>query len=216
MSSIKVDTREPPKYIEFLVNTFPDLKFERATLKEGDYESSKCLFERKKMADLYGSITGPTRRFYDQMHRMSVHTDKVTFLLVTGSVKDFVKEMQDIPKPNGPLTVDPNILFGGIAAAAYRYNIQPFWIHDEWEGLITMIKTMVAIDKGKYQVPVRRDPDILCARLLGVSTIQLSQLLDQHRSIEGLCKANKKDFQLIRGIGPAKATEIHRVLKQVE
>lgn len=211
---IKVDSREPPKYLEFLVKTFPDIKFERCTLKEGDYESDRCLFERKKMADLYGSITGPTRRFYDQMHRMSAHEpDQLVFLLVTGSVAEFVKEMMEIPKPNGPIDVDSNILFGGIAAVAYRYGIQPVWITNEWEGMITMVKIMTACDKGKYQVPVRRDPDILCARLLGISTNQLGILLDHHGSLEGLCKANVRDFQKVKGIGPAKAAEIHRVLK---
>jgi len=209
-ATIIVDTREPMKYFNFLEATFPDLTFKRMTLKEGDYQSTRCLFERKKMADLYGSITGPTRRFYDQMHRMSAHNDMITGLLVTGSVATFVKEMADLPRP---VKVDSNILFGGIAAVAYRYGIQPLWIHDEWEGMITMVKMMVAIDKGKWQVPVRRDPDILCARLLGISTNQLSVLLDSHKSLEGLCKVTQKDLMKVKGIGPAKAAEIHRVLK---
>jgi ERCC4-type nuclease len=213
MGVIKVDTREPQKYFDFLVNTFPDLKFQWATIPEGDYQSTRCLVERKKMSDLYGSIMGKTRRFYKQLDRIACHDDIITCVLVTGSIPEFVKEMKELPKPNGPVIVNPDLLFGAIASVAYRYGVIPMYIENEWEGMITMVKTMIAIDKGKHQVPVRRDPDILCARLLGVSTKQLSELLDHHGSLEGLCKAKESDFQKVKGIGPAKAAEIHRVLK---
>jgi ERCC4-type nuclease len=128
-------------------------------------------------------------------------------LLVTGSVGDFVIKMKEIG-----VKVDSNILFGEIASIACRYGIQPLWIEDEWSAMITMIKFMIKIDEGKHMVPVRRDPDILAAKLIGVSTKQLGILLDNHGSLAGICIATDKELMKVKGIGPSKAAEIKRVL----
>jgi ERCC4-type nuclease len=61
-------------------------------------------------------------------------------------------------------------------------------------------------------VPVRRDPDILAAKLIGVSTKQLGILLDNHGSLAGICIATDKELMKVKGIGPSKAAEIKRVL----
>ena len=205
--TIIVDTREPSKYIKFLRKTFPELTFENYALPEGDYQSNKCIVERKQIADLYGSIIGPSRRIHNQVERISCHEDKVQVLLVTGSVGDFVIKMKEIG-----VKVDSNILFGEIASIACRYGIQPLWIEDEWSAMITMIKFMIKIDEGNHMVPVRRDPDILAAKLIGVSTKQLGILLDNHGSLAGICIATDKELMKVKGIGPSKAAEIKRVL----
>jgi ERCC4-type nuclease len=205
--TIICDTREPPKYIKFLRKTFPELTFENYALPEGDYQSNKCIVERKQIADLYGSIIGPSRRIHNQVERISCHEDKVQVILITGSVGDFVTKMKEIG-----VRVDSNILFGEIASIACRYGIQPLWIEDEWSAMITMVKFMTKVDEGKHMVPVRRDPDILAAKLIGVSTKQLGILLDHHGSLAGICIATDKELMKVKGIGPNKAAEIKRVL----
>lgn len=206
---IIVDSREKEKYYDFLVQAFPDLTFERRALPEGDYESAKCIVERKRIDDLYGSITGPNRRIQNQMERLSCHQDKVQAILVTGSVPKFVAKMAEPPIG---IKIDPNILYGEVASIACRYGIMPLWAEDEYHGLVLMVKFMTKVDSGKWMVPVRRDPDILAAKLLGISTHQLGLLLDNHGSLVGIAHASDAQLQRIRGIGPSKAAEIKRVL----
>jgi ERCC4-type nuclease len=206
---IIVDTREPPKYYEFLVKKFPEMIFKRMKLNEGDYQSEKCLAERKTVADLYGSITGPSRRIHDQVERISVHQDKVQILLVTGSVGQYVTSMRDIG-----ITIDPNILFGEIASITCRYQLVPLWVENEWEGMITLIKLMKKIEDGKYNVPVRRDRNILASRLLGISTAQLEHLMMSHKCLHEIANVSEKDLQRIKGIGPAKAIQIKKTLRE--
>jgi ERCC4-type nuclease len=206
---IIVDTREPPKYHEFLVKKFPEMVFHRTKLNEGDYASDRCIAERKTIADLYGSITGPNRRIHDQVERISTHCDQVQILLITGSVAEYVKSMKAIGIP-----IDPNILFGEIASITCRYGIQPLWVENEWEGLITLIKLMKKVDEGKYNVPVRRDRTILAARLLGISVAQLNHLMMNHNCLANIANVTDKDLQRIRGIGPSKAIQIRKTLKE--
>lgn len=205
--TIIVDTREPPKYLAFLKKTFPDLKFEHRCLPEGDYQSDKVIVERKQIADLYGSIVTPPRRIHAQVDRISCHQDKIQVIMITGSISEFVSKMSEIG-----VQVDSNVLFGEIASIACRYCIPPLWIENEWSAMITMVKFMTKVDSGKYLVPARRDPDILAAKLLGISTAQLSTLLDRHGSLVGIGKTMKNDLMKVKGIGPAKADEILRVL----
>lgn len=206
---IIVDTREPPKYHEFLVTKFPEMIFKRMKLDEGDYQSELCLAERKTVADLYGSITGPNRRIHDQVERISVHQDKVQILLITGSIAEYVKNMKAIG-----ITIDSNILFGEIASITCRYGIQPLWVENEWEGMITLVKLMKKIDDGKYNVPVKRDRTILAARLLGISTAQLTHLMTKHNSLANIANVSDKDLQSVKGIGPARAIQIRKTLRE--
>lgn len=206
---ITVDTREPPKYYEFLVKKFPDMIFKRGKLDEGDYQSERCLAERKTIADLYGSTTGPTRRIHDQVERISVHQDKVQIILVTGSVGQYVTSLRD-----SGILIDPNILFGEMASITCRYQLVPLWVENEWEGMITLVKLMKKIDEGKYNVPVRRDRTILAARLLGISVPQLLHLMNSHKCLANIANVPDKDLQRVKGIGPAKALMIKKTLKE--
>jgi ERCC4-type nuclease len=112
------------------------------------------------------------------------------------------------------ITIDPDILFGEIASIACRYGIQPLWVENEWEGMITLVKFMKKVDEGKYNVPVRRDRTILAARLLGISTAQLTQLMMTHNCLTNIANVPDKDLQRVRGIGPAKSIQIRRTLKE--
>jgi ERCC4-type nuclease len=204
---IYVDTREPPKYIAWLMKTFPDMVFELATLREGDFATDRVIVERKKVEDLYGSIMGPNMRLKDQVDRMSCHQEQVQILLITGSVSEYLKNMKEIGVP-----VNPEIMFSMLAKICCSYSMPPWWFENEWHGLITMVKFMKKVDAGEYMVPLKRDPDILAAKLLGISTHQLGLLLDNHHSLVGIANATDSQLMAIRGIGPAKAGEIKRML----
>ena len=209
---IRIDTREPPKFHEFLIKTFPHISFCAAALKEGDYESELCLVERKTVNDLYGSMMGTKDkpgRLHDQLERLSVHqNEKVVILLITGSMGDFITKMHEVRKMN----IDQDALYGQIASITCRYNIMPLWIHHPQEALITMIKLMMKIDEGKWQIPDRRDPHILSMKLLGISRQQYEDLLLKHRSLSNISRQPITELTKVHGIGTVKAQRILNVL----
>ena len=210
--TIYIDSREPPKFADFLVKAFPGIEFRVAALKEGDYESDRCLVERKTIADLNGSIKGSKGkpgRLHDQLERLSVHQDKkVVILMLTGTVGGFVTDM----RAKCEMDIDPNVLYGEVASITCRYNIMPLWIEKPQEALITMIKLMRKIDEGEWQVPPRRNPRILAAKLLGTSTQQFDDLTTKFGSLHNIAHASLDDMMKVHGIGTAKANRIREVL----
>ena len=203
---IFVDSREPKKYFEFLVNAFPEAKFEVATLQEGDYMSDRVLVERKTIPDLRNSIIGTKTkkgRFISQIERMSTHDDRVIVVMVTGSIEKYVADMKKIG-----IHIDQEILYGELASCSCRYGLQVWWFENEWDAMISMVKYMKKVEEGKLGVPSRRDPDILSARLLGVTLYQWDQLKMRFHSITSIALADEKDLMKVKGIGEKKARKI--------
>lgn len=206
-----VDTREPDKYYNFLKTAFPNIDVIQGTLKEGDYESDRCLFERKTLVDLYGSVIGGNGkggRLWKQMDRMATHDDRIVGVLVTGNIKDTVHATSDIGVP-----FDPEIVYSAIGHIQCSYQFPVFWIDNEWSALVSMVKYMKYCGDNKVGVPMRRDPDVLAARLLKVSTFQWHDLKAKFGSLENMGNASKKDLQSIYGIGPVKAKFIQTCIK---
>lgn len=111
---IWVDSREPKKYLEFLLKTFPGTTFEVTALREGDYMSERVLVERKTVADLRSSILGTkdkSGRFIKQLERMATHDDQVVVVMVTGNMEKYVTDMRKIG-----ISVDQEILYGELAS----------------------------------------------------------------------------------------------------
>jgi len=206
-----VDTREPDKYYNFLKTAFPNIDVIQGTLKEGDYESDRCLFERKTLVDLYGSVIGGNGkggRLWKQMDRMATHDDMIVGVLVTGNIKDTVHATSEIGVP-----FDPEIVYSAIGHIQCSYQFPVFWIDNEWSALVSMVKYMKYCGDDKVGVPMRRDPDVLAARLLKVSTFQWHDLKVKFGSLENMGNASKKDLQSIYGIGPVKAKFIQTCIK---
>lgn len=206
-----VDTREPDKYYNFLKTAFPNIDVIQGTLKEGDYESDRCLFERKTLVDLYGSVIGGNGkggRLWKQMDRMATHNDMIVGVLVTGNMKETVHATSDIGVP-----FDPEIVYSAIGHIQCSYQFPVFWIDNEWSALVSMVKYMKYCGDDKVGVPMRRDPDVLAARLLKVSTFQWHDLKAKFGSLENMGNASKKDLQSIYGIGPVKAKFIQTCIK---
>ncbi len=206
-----VDTREKEYIYNFLVKLFPQHEFVREAMKEGDYESEKVIVERKRMADLYGSVMGNGKepgRLNDQLNRLCCHDDKIVVVMVIGSVNKFVGDM----KSEINMNINPEILYGAISSICSRNRIHVMWIEEEWNALRCMVKFMEQVDDGKWMVPSKREPDNLFARLVGITPVQGKEMMRKFKSISAVASAPMSSLQEIDGIGPMKAKKIHTVL----
>lgn len=207
---ITVDTREPKKYYEFIRKAFPSHSVSFVALPEGDYATEHVRVERKTIADLYMSAMGQNGkkgRLQAQVGRLSTHSDEIVLFLITGSVGEFVTKMAGIG-----VEIKAEVIYGTIASICARERLHILWIEDELEGLRSMVKFMEKVERGQCMVPSRREPDILCARLLGVTLIQWHDLHNKFGSLARLACAKEKDLTTIYGIGDAKAKRILNIL----
>jgi len=209
--NVKVDTREPEKYFLFLKKSFPNLDVSKGTMKEGDYESERCVFERKTLVDLYGSVTGSKGkpgRLWKQMDRLAT-LDKTVGVLVTGDMGQTYEVCRDIEVP-----FDPEVVYSAIGHIQSSYQFPVYWISDEWSALVSMVKYMKHVDEGKLGYPMRRDPDVLAARLLKINTFQWADLKRKFGSLEAIGNATDKELQSIYKIGPVKSKFIRQCIKE--
>ncbi len=205
-----VDSREPEKFYNFINSSFPGLKVSREPLFAGDYRSDTCLFERKTINDLYGSVMGSNGkqgRLWKQMEKLATYDEVRVGILITGNMVGTCQKMQSIG-----IKMDPDLLYGTIGEIGSRYGYEVMWVEDELSGIISMVKYMTKCDKGLYGVPKRYDPDILTARLLRVTLTQWLDLKKKFKTLEGLGQASERDVRMVYGIGPAKAKYIAKVL----
>lgn len=209
---LKVDTREDDRYLNFLRQAFPGIEVIGEVLKEGDYETEKALFERKTLPDLYGSViggNGKQGRLWKQMDRLAVHEDKVVGVLVTGDMGETYDAMRSIDVP-----FDPEVVYSAVGHIMSAYKFPVFWSTNEWSGLISMVKFMKQCDEGKFGIPMRRDPDILAARLLKVTTYQWADLKKRFGTLENIGNASEADLQKVYRVGPARAKFIKKCVKE--
>lgn len=204
-----VDTREPKQNYQFLASAFPNIEIELRALPEGDYATDKVIVERKTITDLYGSIVGSREkpgRFLNQISRLSCH-DTVVVLLIIGNIASFIDNMKRIN-----VKVDVGIIYGALASISCREHIHVIWVQEEWDGLLTMVKFMQKIDDGNYKWPSRRDPNILMARYLKITPIQMQKIRSKFTTINSIIMASDKELMGIEGIGRTKARNIKELL----
>lgn len=207
---ITVDSREPPKCAEFLKRAFPDDKFTVKKLDEGDYESDKVIVERKTIADLYSSIVGSKdqpARLFNQVTRLSGHTDKVILIMVTGNSTEFTERMRKIG-----VTINMNIIYGALAAISCRERIHVIWFNNEFDAFITMVNFMKKVDDGEYMIPNRREPDMLMAKYFGIRPSEFLEIKQKFKSLRELSEATDKELTTIYGIGRVKAKRIRELM----
>lgn len=209
---VYVDTREPKSYMAFLEKVFPDVTFTPRALGEGDFAIEKVLVERKTLPDLYGSIMGNRNhkgRFPDQVNRLSCHDNQIVLVMVTGNMKEFI----DTLGSNG-IKINESIIYGSLASIICRERIHVMWYEDEWTALICMIKFMIKVEEGNYMIPSRREPDMLAARLLGVTLGQWYDLQRKFKTLANIGAAPDKDISTIYGIGKAKAKKVKDLINK--
>jgi len=197
--------------LPFLQDAFPEHTFELKALPEGDYSTEKVIVERKTLTDLYGSIVGnggKPGRFISQVGRLSCH-NKVVLVLIVGNVPTFIDDMKRLG-----IKVDVNILYGVLASIACREHIHIMWMEKEWDALISMIKFMQKVENEEYNVPSRRDTDILLARYFKLTHSQWKELRKKYSSFEELSTADERDLMSIRGIGKTRARTIKQLVSK--
>lgn len=207
-----MDSREPPKYSEFIKKSFPNDKVIVKKLDEGDYETSKVIVERKTVADLYSSIVGTKNepgRLFNQVSRLSGHTDKVIVIMVTGNVNDFTDRMKKLH-----VNVNLNIIYGAMASISCRDRIHFLWFDNEWNGFITLINFMRKVDDGEYMIPHRREPDMLMAKYLNIRPKEFIEIKNKFKSLKELSEATDQELTQIFGVGKTKAKRIRELMHQ--
>jgi len=170
-------------------------------LQEGDYSSGKVIVERKRIADLDGSIKG---RLHDQVSRLCTHhSDKLVILGISGSVEDYIMDMER-KKPS--LKIDEELLHKTVASVLVRDDIRVVWNYQDKKLLKEIVYIMKAVEDDKLDVPSLRNCDMLAARLLNLSKTQYYQIKDTYgTSLCYLCKLSKKQWMCVKGIGAKKA-----------
>lgn len=209
---IFVDTREPKSYLVFLQKVFPDVTFVPRALGEGDFASEKVLVERKMLPDLYGSIMGSKNhkgRFQDQVGRLACHNDQIVMVMVIGNMKKFI---ETLGKNN--IRINEDIMYGQLSSIMCRERIHVMWYEDEWTALICMVKFMKKIEEGNYMIPSRREPDMLAARLFGITLTQWYDLSRKFKTISNIGNAPEKDISTVYGIGKAKAKKVKDLINK--
>jgi ERCC4-type nuclease len=149
-------------------------------------------------------------RLPDQIMRLAMREDKITFVMVTGNLTE---TMRTLDKEAG-VHINPEIIYGQIASLMIRERIHTFWFEDEWNALATMTKFMQKAEEGKYMVPTKREPNNLIARLLQVTPMQAEHLKITFGCLSNIAAQPEEQLQRIVGIGPAKAANIKRMLNE--
>lgn len=210
--TVYLDSREPAYLKDWLPKRFPDIQFEVVALSEGDFATDKCIFERKTIADLYGSIVGADGkegRIRSQISRLTTHQqDKFVFFLVVGSMKDFETLMKKMK-----IQVDLDVIRDMIDSMIVRDNLRIVIEEDEKAAFTRMVKIMRRIHEGQLDTPKIRNMDQLAARLLGITNNQWLELKRIHgSSLQYISTLKDTDLQKVKGLGKMRSKRIKDII----
>lgn len=206
--TIHLDSREPIWIKKWLPTQFKNIKFTGKALEEGDYASEHVLIERKSISDLWSSLQDG--RFYTQLDRLCTHSDKVIIYLITGSIDEWLYKMKQLH-----INVNEDIIDGCIASLLVRSNVRVICDSHEKAALKRMVRMIIKIeDENVLDLPSKRNPDMLTARLLNISKAEWFAIKEMYgTSLCFLCNLSEKDLLKVKGIGPKKAKSILQIIK---
>jgi len=207
---IFVDSREPRD----IRTVAKRLGFVQMALDFGDYQSDKCVFERKEVSDLVNSIFAryfKSSRLFSQMERMYDYcrkSGKIGFLLVTGKLSSVEKQFKDRGQKLNRLAI-----FGAVASVVVRYDFNIIWTEqpaEEWFKIIWKIAEKV--EENKLLLPKRKKLKeyskirsiAIVSRVLEISPRLAERLLKKFGSLYGILHALKfqpADVLVIEGVG---------------
>jgi len=239
MVQFTVDTREPIDKRALFQSMYPMSKI--ACLEYGDYETAKCIFERKEIKDFIQSLHSD--RLMTQMCNLQIYcerTNRIPFIVIIGdlaSAKDVIDEQLKKLGSRG-FGINMEAVYGGIASSIVRYGVQLIWVtgskidhtmNEELkrfygnqahrEAYTIMYKIAEKIEEGKLLMPHRsmmsRHPDRRISAL--ANTLQISfnlteRLLKKFGSTRNVFLAQDKDLLIVDGIGPSTLAKIHYML----
>lgn len=216
--TITIDSREPKTIHTFLKRSFPDIEFESAQMETGDYSSKSCLIERKSIADLWASIKDG--RFHDQVNRMATFANEKTVMyLITGSLDEWAIEYETmrkilIKKGKKLPFANKELIDGCIASLLVRENIRVIINTNEKLGLKQMVRIIKKIEEGDLDMPSKRNPDTLAARLLNIKLEEWNEIKTIHGcSLCHICNLTDKDLAKVTCLTPKKRKDILQILK---
>jgi len=222
---LTVDTREKARTF----NALKELKlpYVRKTLPAGDFETAKCIAERKTIRDLIQAIRqdpkkkGQLPRFFKQMEKLADYAeenDKIPFLFVSGNLRDTEAWF----KQHG-LKLNRNSIMGALSSAAVRYGIHVFaWFDDDKDLIYCLNSTFERVRDGKYMLPHRRPlvrqknkKVALWCTILRITPMIARQLVKKYKSFDEFLKVlrNKpRQLEYIRGVGPGTVQKWRKLL----
>lgn len=206
--TITIDSRESAWIKKWLPTQFKNVNFEVKALSEGDYGSEHVLIERKTISDLWSSLND--NRFHSQLDRLCTHHDKVIIYLITGSIDEWLYKMKQLH-----INVNEDIIDGCIASLLVRCNVRVICDSHEKAALKRMVRMILKVEaEGVLDMPSKRNPDMLAARLLNVSKTEWFAIKEMFgSSLCFLCNVSEKDLCKVKGIGPKKAKNIIQIMK---
>lgn len=209
-----IDNREPKALISFMEKKYSkEYDIEIKKLPEGDYVTDKVICERKAIGDLNASLADG--RYAAQLNRISTYKDQIHMLLVTGDPADYCKKMRYMRTKSGKrIKCSESALINAIAMAMYRYNFVVIMAPDDETGLQEMVAFMAGVDGGKFTVPEGAKPHVLFSRLFSIPLTSTKALFKKFGSVKNIIGASNDDLCEIKGIGPAKAKKIKKVLTE--
>lgn len=176
-------------------------------LEVGDFVlSDRVAVERKTTADFVDSLVDG--RLFDQLKALKAYPRP--FLLLEGE------------SLHGHRNVSPEAVLGAVAAVAVDLGIPVVQTRDPLDSarfLAAVAKReqqrdnrRLAVRHGKPLADAERQLYVLCG-LPGVSDVLARRLLDRFGSLAAVLAASPVELAEVDGLGPAKASEIRRVLE---
>lgn len=216
---VVVDVYEPKIFVKKLQLLGHEVQVEK--LEAGDYLTSKCVFERKSVADFVQSMRGWADRvggrLFDQMDKLYAFAEReglVPFLMIHGDFGQLRDEMQKF----GELNV--NAVFGAIASVVVRYNINVVTTLGEDEMLFVMLKIAEKVEEGKLGLPHRKSLRLVhpdrrvahVANVLAISPKLAERLLQQFGGLRGILLASDEELLSVPGVGPILLSRIRALI----
>jgi len=215
-----VDSREPTDIKAAAVRA----GFIVMALDHGDFQSSKCVFERKDVGDLVNSTFaryGETPRLFDQMDRLFDYcqtVEKVPVLLICGKLSSVEQQFAERGQKLNRASI-----YGAVASVMVRYAVNVFWSEQPFEEVLEIIaKVSEKVEEGKLLLPMRRKLKEFSrsrsvasvANSLQVSAKVAEQLIKKFGGLYGILDAIKNQPQnilVMEGIGKATFEKMKRL-----
>jgi len=203
-NTLYLDYREPDKISRLLEKQ--GIPFVLANLPTGDFVYNNWVFERKAIADLWGSII--SGRIFNQIENMKANFENVV-IIISGSNKEAYFSMKNF---------NENVINGAIASFIVKQQIQVLRVDNDSQ-LIKMIKLI--IDKSTeagvvntFKIRKMSDEDVYMSMLccipnVGVNKAESVLMKYKFRDLFNLSIGELKE---VEGIGNKIAESIKKYL----
>ncbi len=188
-----VDVHEPKSLAAELHQGMP---IKAITLKYGDYSFSGTIIERKSLSDFFSSLK--SGRLLEQMENINrFYTNK--YLLIEGFFDfEYVNNIE--------------YLYNQLFRITHDFGVRIIFSKDEKQTAAFIRKLYFRRFLGSA-IPVAKRSKIHCAaNLFGISRRKLESIYIHFGSISNMAKADRNEFNKIKGIGNKTVDKLKDVL----